>query len=193
MKNILRDLLRPSVAPVQSGGGGGDEAAGGAAAAAPPPPEAEDISDEEVDFVMRLGGPTTRAELTRRDMPMAFAVMEALKETRAHVSRLFEKYDMNYNRNIEPHEVGDFGVTRDDSRQPSTAACTAIHDRGRQPATSSRSVVGVVRGGVCVMYVCIGSPSSPLGGGVCANEERGERERGGVCARARAPRDCADA
>jgi hypothetical protein len=120
VKVLLRDLFKPLIPAASCGGGCGDPAAvGGAAAAVSPTKEMVEISDEEVNFVMRLGGPTTRAELSRKDMPIAFAVMEALKETRAHVALLFQKYDMNDNRNIEPHEV---------RRQPPAAgyACSAV-------------------------------------------------------------------
>lgn len=50
---------------------------------------------------MRLGGPSAKPEVTKKELPMAFAVMEALKDTRQVVMELFEKYDMNGDREIQ--------------------------------------------------------------------------------------------
>ena len=56
--------------------------------------------------MMRLGGPTAKPQITKKQLPMAFAVMEALKDTRAMIEQLFDKYDMNHDREIQQSELG---------------------------------------------------------------------------------------
>ena len=48
----------------------------------------------------------SRLEVKKSELPMAFAVAQALKETRTNVLDLFKKYDMNGDRSICANELG---------------------------------------------------------------------------------------
>lgn len=51
------------------------------------------ISDDEVDMIMRCAGDDTRAELRYQDLPVALAVVEAVRDDNEQFHQLFLKHD----------------------------------------------------------------------------------------------------
>lgn len=51
------------------------------------------ITDADVDMIMRCGGDNTKDELTAKDLPMALAVMMAVREDSANFHALFLRHD----------------------------------------------------------------------------------------------------
>lgn len=75
---------------------------------------------------MRLGGPTAKPQITKKQLPMAFAVMEALKDTRAMIEQLFDKYDMNHDREIQQSELGGLLKELNDGVEPHADEVAAV-------------------------------------------------------------------
>ena len=75
---------------------------------------------------MRLGGPTAVPQITKKQLPMAFAVMEALKDTRAMIEQLFDKYDMNHDREIQQSELGGLLKELNDGVEPHADEVAAV-------------------------------------------------------------------
>lgn len=51
------------------------------------------ITDDDVDMIMRCGGDDTKAELYYKDLPMALAIMMAVREDSANFHELFLRHD----------------------------------------------------------------------------------------------------
>ena len=77
-------------------------------------------------FMMRLGGPTAKPQLTKKQLPMAFAVMEALKDTRTMIEELFKKHDINGDREIQQSELGGLLKDLNDGVEPHADEVAAV-------------------------------------------------------------------
>lgn len=54
---------------------------------------AAQITEEDIDTVMRIGGANCKTEITPAELPLALSVLETVKEKNTAVVDLFKKYD----------------------------------------------------------------------------------------------------
>lgn len=53
------------------------------------------VTDEDVDAVMRLGGPSCRPEITYEELPAALGIVMALKSENFQTKDLFDRHDVD--------------------------------------------------------------------------------------------------
>jgi Ca2+-binding EF-hand superfamily protein len=64
------------------------------------------VTDEEVDMIMRCAGDDTRAELDAKDLPMALAVVEAVRQDAENFHALFLKHDRDKSGVLPAGQLG---------------------------------------------------------------------------------------
>jgi Ca2+-binding EF-hand superfamily protein len=95
------------------------------------------ITDADVEMVMRVGGPTAKAEITAADIPAALSAVLALKSENEFLHNLFVKYDHDQSGYLPRHQLSEFLTEINDGFIPCSfdldyilEQCDLSHDGG---------------------------------------------------------------
>lgn len=116
------------------------------------------ITDEDVDMIMRCGGEDTKAELTSKDLPLALAVMMAVRDDSQNFHELFLKHDTDRSGYLPFDQLTALLTEVNDGAVPSPSEVQYIlrqcEPRGREDPISESQLKAAI-----ACWYCLAEPA----------------------------------
>lgn len=89
-------------------------------------PQVGGLTDNDIDYIMRLGGDTALPEIKSSELPMAVAQMMTLKQQNAQILELFQRHDTDHSGDLPAEQLETLLTELNEGVKPSKAEIASV-------------------------------------------------------------------